>query len=709
MIFLGFSWVQSTQHVIASQQELLLSGIARTQSAILERQLSAAFTSTQILAYEIEQNNGKTDWFDDYADTLVNSIGDIKHLQLAPDGIITDVYPEDNQPILGLDILTTPKYVKEASLSVKTQKMFIIGPIDLVQGGAAVICRVPVFLNRGTQKETFWGFASAVIYLDSLLNATRLRTLESEGFQFSLTRQHTANQKTISLASSAQPLSDLYAITNLMLPVGNLSLSISRQSSSSFGTNRSVSYLLTLCISLLLSFSLYAMLIQPLKLQKQVKEKTLALQNLAYQDSLTGLKNRRFLQDNLSKSVSLELKHNPITAFIFLDLDNFKRINDTEGHNVGDQILTIIANRLDKFSQKSDLVIRLGGDEFALLLANTDTREYIAQRSEQILQYIRRPITFRSKEYSISASIGIAMIPDHGRDLITLMQNADLAMYQAKKEGKNQYAFYNENIKLTTHNLVKGEKDLAAALQREEFEVYFQPQFNLKTNQVFAAEALVRWNHPEKGLIFPDEFIPIAERTGKIVDLGYWVLESSIAYLAQRKLDNRPDITIHINLAPAQLSDFSLVTRVKTLLTKYQVPAHLVGFEVTESTILTDVPLAQKILHTLKNMGICFSIDDFGTGYSSLSQLKQLPVNMLKIDRSFIIELESNEDDQKIVEAIIAMAHKLNIKTLAEGIETRKQWQLLEEFQCDFGQGYYVSKPITAEAFNQGNLIVHSE
>ncbi|MCB5163217.1 CHASE domain-containing protein [Marinomonas algarum] len=280
MLFLGFSWVQSTQQAITGQQQLLLSSIVRTQSAILEGHLLSAFNSTQVLAYEIERNNGKTDWFEDYANALVNSLGDIKHLQLAPDGIITDVYPVGNEPILGLDILSTPKYIEEASLSVKNQKMFVVAPIELIQGGVAVICRVPVFLNKGAQEESFWGFVSAVVYLDNLLGATQLEALEKEGYQFSLTRQRTASQGTVILSSSALPIGDLYATADLMLPAGNFSLSISRQPSESFGTNRNVSFLLISCISLLLSFSLYAMLIQPLKLKKQVKEKTSELQDL---------------------------------------------------------------------------------------------------------------------------------------------------------------------------------------------------------------------------------------------------------------------------------------------------------------------------------------------------------------------------------------------------------------------------------------------
>ncbi|MBR7888743.1 EAL domain-containing protein [Marinomonas sp. A79] len=708
IVVLGLSWVQSTHQAIVSQQQLLLNSITRTQASALERKLSSAFTSAQILAYEVEQNNGETSWFEGYADTLIDSIGGIESLQLSPQGIISKIYPiEGNESAIGLDILNSPAFKKEASLSVRNQTMFVIGPIELIQGGIAVISRAPAFLHKGTEQERFWGFSSAIIYLDNLLEATQLHSLEDEGYQYRLTRKNTATKEDITLASSEVPLADIHAVTDLVLPVGTWSLNVSRGSIALAGAQKNIGYFLSLIVGLLLSAALYAILIQPLKLREQVKAKTAELQELAYRDPLTGLKNRRFIQDTLPKSLRGHQKRGRVSAFLYLDLDNFKRINDTIGHDVGDQVLTVIANRLDKFKRTSDLVVRLGGDEFGLLLGDVTNKKQVSQRADQILQSVRRPVILRSKEYVLSTSLGIAMIPEHGRDLVTLMQNADMAMYHAKLEGKNQYAFYNEHMKVSTHNLVKGEQDLALALEREEFEVYFQPQFNLKTDEVFAAEALVRWNHPEKGLVFPNDFIPLAESTGKIVALGHWVLENSIAYLAQRKLENRPDISIHINLASAQLSDVHFVSLVEALLDKYQVPAHLVGFEVTETSILADIPLARSLLQRLKDMGICLSIDDFGTGYSSLSQLKNLPVTMLKIDRSFIMELESNQDDRKIVEAIIAMAHKLNIKVLAEGIETRTQWQLLEAFQCDFGQGYYVSKPVTATAFNQGTPLLH--
>ncbi|NVK74357.1 MAG: EAL domain-containing protein [Oceanospirillaceae bacterium] len=705
---LGCYWTQSTNTSIIKQQESLLSGLSRTQASVLERRLSAAFTSAQILAYEVEQNRGSGEWFDNFADKLIKSIGGIENLQLAPDGIISNIYPlAGNESAIGLDILSNEQFQEAALLAIKNHQLIAIGPVSLVQGGIAVISRAPIFLNKGTQHELFWGFASAVIYLDNLLEATKLKQLESEGYQYSLSRKHATTKETILLSSSITPLAEIQASTNLILPVGTWTLKISRALDSQLKERKIIGYMISLIVAFLLSIALYAILLQPLKLRKLVKEKTSELQELAYKDPLTGLPNRRYLQDRLPDILYKNQKQKRVSAFVYFDLDNFKQINDTIGHDVGDHILNIVGTRLNQLRSTSDLVVRLGGDEFGILLSNILDYKQAEERANQILECIRIPAKVDDKEFILSTSLGIAMIPEHGYDLVTIMQNADMAMYQAKLMGKNQHAFYTEKMKISTHNLVKAESDLTLALQRNEFEMYFQPQFDLHTDKVFGAEALIRWNHPEKGLIFPDDFIFLAQNTGKIVELGYWVLENSIAYLAQRLEDGRPDILLHINLASEQLSDPKLVKAVQELLSKYQVPPHLIGFEITETSILQDIHLARYLLQTLKDMGICIAIDDFGTGYSSLSQLKNLPVDLLKIDRSFVMDLENDPDDRKIVEAIIAMAHKLNIKVLAEGIETREQWKMLEAFQCDFGQGYYVGKAVTAKEFNEGKPIKH--
>ncbi len=698
---LGVYWTHSMNSAIINQQVSLLNELSHTQAAVLERKLSSAFTASKILAYEIEHHKGDSSWFPEYADKLLQSISDVDSLHLAPDGIISQFFPiEGNELAIGLDILSRDKYKEEGFYAIKKQQFVLVGPVELVQGGTAIIGRAPVFLYSGTQREVFWGFVSSVIYLDNLLASTQLQKLEERGYQYNLSRVNIGTEENLIIASSTKPLTEIQITAELITPSGEWNLTISKELDVQLEEREIIGYTVSITIAFLLAVALYIILIQPQRLRALVKAKTKELEELAYQDPLTSLPNRRYLQDTLPRVLYNNQHRKRISAFIYFDLDNFKHINDTIGHDIGDKVLVVVANRLSNLQKKSDLVIRLGGDEFGILLGNIKSNNEVEKQADQILESIRTSVRIDNSEYSLSTSLGIAMIPEHGYDLVTIMKNADMALYQAKLDGKNRYAFYNESMKINTYTQIQDEYDLSQAIQGNEFELYYQPQFNLHTDKIIAAEALIRWNHPEKGLVFPDDFIPLAETTGKIIELGYWILESSIAYLARRKKEGKPEILLHINLSSKQLSDPNFVTLVQDLLVQYDVSAKLVGFEITETLILEDVELAKQVLQIFKEMGICIAIDDFGTGYSSLAQLKNLPVTLLKIDRSFVMDLENDIDDRKIIEAIIAMAHKLNIQVLAEGIETREQWNMLASFHCNYGQGYYVSKAITADQFN---------
>ncbi|BFM50972.1 EAL domain-containing protein [Marinomonas sp. THO17] len=709
VVLLGGYWTQSSINTFRHQQSSILNGLSRSQASALERRLASAFTAAQILSYEVELHNGQYTWFDTYANRLMQSIGGIENIQLAPQGIIKKIFPlQGNEKAIGLDIINNAPYHEATQDSILSKKMIAIGPVPLVQGGIAVISRAPIYLNRDTPKESFWGFASTLVYLDNLLEATQLKELTEDGYQYELWRPHNDKKERITLSSSQQALGDLRSSSKIVLPVGTWTLTISRNISNELSSVRSNGYLITGLVGLLLSSALYALLIQPLRLAHQVREKTIELQDMAYRDPLTSLPNRRHLHDNLPNILYKNQLRSRISAFIYFDLDNFKRINDTVGHDIGDQVLVIIANRLNTLRGISDQVVRLGGDEFGILLGDVQSQKAVSEFADKILRTVRSPIKFNHREFTLSTSLGVAMIPEHGYDLVTIMQNADMALYHAKQQGKNQYAFYTESMKINTHNTIKAEDELSNALKNKEFVLFYQPQFDLNTNQVVGAEALIRWQHPEKGLIFPNDFVPLAENTGEIVEMGYWVIETAIQYLARRKQAGLPDITMHINLASQQLADPKFVEHIEDWLSDYQVEAKLLGFEITETDILEDIELAKSLLQRLKNMGVCIAIDDFGTGYSSLAQLKNLPADLVKIDKNFVHELLDNEDDRNIIEAIIAMAHKLNLSVLAEGIETQEQWRMLTEFQCDYGQGFYVSKAVTEAEFNRApSLIQH--
>ncbi|MEP0072178.1 MAG: EAL domain-containing protein [Marinomonas sp.] len=706
IIAFGGYWTHSINKAAINQQTSVLGSLSRSQAAFLERRLSNAFSATKILAQEIQHHDGKEYWFEEYAVDLLDSMDGIAMLQIEPNGVIEKISPlKGNEAAIGLDILAGSKHKDEALLAIKNHQYINIGPIKLVQGGLGIIGRSPVFLYKGTQKEVFWGFTSAVIYLDSLLNATQLTEFEKEGYRYKLTRVDSETNELITLLESAKPLTETQATSNLVVPAGEWSLSISKPMKAELFNNTITGNIISFIVALIISVSLYLILMQPQKLRALVKEKTKELEELAYTDPLTDLPNRRYLQESLPGILYNNHKHQRMAAFIYFDLDDFKRINDTIGHDVGDQILVIVANRLNKFKQESHLIVRLGGDEFAILLNDIKSYEEVVDYADRILDSTRAPITLDNKKFSVQTTLGIAMVPKHGRDLITIMQNADMAMYQAKLEGKNKYSFFRNSMRSDAYSLIQDEYDLAQGIKENEFELYYQPQFDLETNQICAAEALIRWNHPEKGLVFPDHFIPLAESSGKIVELGYWILENGIASQARRKQQGEPEIVLHINLSPKQISDPNIVHLVQELLLKYRVSPNTIGFEITETLILEEIDLAKKVLQIFKNMGMCIAIDDFGTGYSSLAQLKNLPVSLLKIDRSFVMDLENDADDKKIVEAIIAMTHKLHLKVLAEGIETEEQHRMLNDLQCDFGQGYYVSKPVTEEEFRK---LVHA-
>ena len=700
IVALGGYWTHSMNKAAINQQTSTLSSLSRSQAAFLERRLSTAFTATQILAYEVEHHDGEYYWFDEYSNTLLNSIDGIESLQLAQDAIINKIFPlEGNEAAIGLNILSNTQHKEEALSAIKNRKLISVGPVNLVQGGIAVIGRAPVYLYRGTQREIFWGFASAVINLNKLIEATQLKDLINEGYRYDLSRINIISGQEVMLSKSEQPLTEVQASADLIIPAGQWKLTISKPMEEQLFNRNVTGYSISLLMAITIAIGLYLILIQPQRLRILVKEKTKELEELAYKDPLTGLPNRRYLQNYLPDALYKTQKRQKTSAFIYFDLDNFKRINDTLGHDVGDQILVIVANRLNTLKGNSNLVIRLGGDEFGIILNDIQSYEEAAEYANKILDNIKEPIVINNNKFTLTTSLGVAMIPEHGHDLVTIMQNSDMALYQAKLEGKNQYAFYNESIKMNAYTQMQSEYDLDQAIRENEFELYYQPQFDLKTNKICAAEALIRWNHPEKGLVFPDHFIPLAESSGKIVELGYWILENAIAYQAKRKRDGQPEVLLHINLSSKQISDPNLVQFVQELLLKYQVSASSVGFEITETLILEDLELAKSILQTFKNMGMCIAIDDFGTGYSSLAQLKHLPVSLLKIDRSFVMDLEHDINDRKIIEAIIAMAHKLHIKVLAEGIETKSQWEMLESFHCNLGQGYYVSKAVSGSDF----------
>lgn len=421
------------------------------------------------------------------------------------------------------------------------------------------------------------------------------------------------------------------------------------------------------------------------------------IRHLAYHDGLTNLPNRMLFEDRLSVALAQARRRKQMVAVMFVDMDRFKVVNDTVGHALGDRLLKDIAERLSGLVRDGDTVARMGGDEFTILLADGSGLVEAAEVAERILDACRRPWPLDAREFRVTASIGIAMYPNDAEDVESLIRNADAAMYRAKNQGGDAYHFYTPAMNATIGRRVVLESDLRRALDRREFVVHYQPQVNIDTGQVVGMEALVRWQHPERGVVLPADFIGVAEETGLIVQLGEWVLRSACSQLKAWQQLGLPPVRVAVNLSARQFQLRDLKNIVALALEETGLDPHCLHLEITESVAMQDAEYTISLLRELREMGVQIAIDDFGTGHSSLSYLTRFPIDVLKIDRSFVTDLTTDPNDAAIASTIIAMAHNLNLKVIAEGVETKEQLAILWQHQCDEMQGYLFSKPVPAE------------
>ena len=447
-------------------------------------------------------------------------------------------------------------------------------------------------------------------------------------------------------------------------------------------------------ISLLQSSSQVVVIVRDITEQHKTAE---VIRQHAYFDTLTSLPNRFLSLDRLSQMLNEAERNNEKTAVLFLDLDDFKKINDSLGHEVGDKLLIEAASRLQLALRKEDTVGRLGGDEFIVLLRALASNNNAIDISENLLKIFREPFHIDGRELIVTLSIGIAIYPENGDCASDLLRNADTAMYQAKSMGRNAYSFFTKEMNTVMTRRFEIEGQLHGALERNEFEVYYQPQFNVKYGTIMGAEALLRWRNPMLGNVTPDEFIPIAEQTGLIVPIGKYVIEQSLNFLSEWQTTSQQDYMIAVNLSPRQFRDNELIGFIKKVLSDTNInPDHL-EFEITEGVLMIGKSYIDVALLELHKLGIKLSMDDFGKGYSSLSYLRQYAFDALKIDRSFINGIALQKEDCDLVKATIAMAHSLGLVVVAEGVELKEQLTLLENLGCDYVQGYYFSKPIPAK------------
>ena len=422
------------------------------------------------------------------------------------------------------------------------------------------------------------------------------------------------------------------------------------------------------------------------------------IRHLAYHDALTSLPNRSLFEDRLAVALAQARRKQQMPAVMFLDLDRFKVVNDTVGHGLGDRLLQGVAERLMGLVRDGDTVARVGGDEFTLLLPDVAGPEDTVEVAERILESLRQPWVLEGHEFRITTSIGIAMYPNDGEDVESLLGNADTAMYRAKDGGRDNYKLYTPTMNAAIAERLALENSLRHGLERGEFVVYYQPQVDISSGRIVGMEALVRWQHPERGLVSPAEFIPVAEETGLIVPLGAWVLRTACAQNKAWQAAGIPPMRMAVNISARQFQLRDLIDTVAHVLEETGLDPQFLQLEITEGVAMQDVEFTVTMLRELREMGVQIAVDDFGTGHSSLSYLKRFPINVLKIDQSFVRDLTVDPDDAAIASTVIVMAHNLKLKVIAEGVETEDQLAFLRERECDEMQGYLFSRPAPAEA-----------
>lgn len=433
---------------------------------------------------------------------------------------------------------------------------------------------------------------------------------------------------------------------------------------------------------------------------RELQEKEKTILHLAYHDTLTRLPNRLMLIELVDINKDLEKELGGHFAIAFLDLDDFKRINDAMGHSAGDEFLKVVAQRLQQCLQNKGLVCRLGGDEFILLLTRTGGYEQITGIVRSAIAAINTPWHFKDSDFHISASVGIAVYPEDGQDADTLIKAADIAMYEAKRNGKNRYQFFSRDMHAASLERLTLESDLRQAITQAEFVLHYQPQFDYDS-RIIGVETLIRWQHPSRGLLYPGVFIPLAEETGLIVPIGDWIIYSACRQCAAWQFSSRTPLRVSVNVSVKQLQQPDFLKTVCKTLAETALPPHLLELEITETIAVTHTELVLPIMNALRDLGVRLALDDFGTGYSSLMYLKNFPLDVLKIDKAFIQDVPTNADNEAILQTILDLARNLRISAVAEGVETMDQFNCLKKHSCPIVQGYLFSPPIPAQEIDK--------
>ncbi|MFN2360263.1 MAG: EAL domain-containing protein [Marinobacter sp.] len=615
---------------------------------------------------------------------------------------------EGNEDAIGYNVAFSPERRQALEEAKATGNLDISGVIDLKQGGTGLVIYAPIFSG-----ETNGGFIAGVFRMEVLArHLLNSRALES--FRIDILDD---GEPAYALNQSAITDSSFSSTASVDLPTIDWALTVT-PSASWVNDQRNnwplVTFVIMLCMGLLTSLT--TLLVQQIlkrnqallktrrELDAEISQRQAVQQDLARletTDTLTGLANRRFFMEDLAHTLSIADRQMRQVALVMIDLDRFQMLNDSLGHQFGDELLIKVSERLNALSDEKVMVAYSGGDEFMICQQHVEDIDDVINLLGQIKQCFEEPFDVQGEKHGITATMGVAVYPQSGLDTDTLLRNADVALYRAKEQGRNTYQFYTEGMQDREVMRLELDKDLSHALANDEFVLYFQPQLDLNDSSINSVEALIRWQHPRRGLLPPVDFIPLAEESGRITDIGRWVVKAACRQLAKWQNGPYANLRIAVNLSGRELDDESIVDHIEEALEFHGVPADRLEVELTEEIFIQNIEHNLNQLSKLHKLGVHLAIDDFGVGYSSLGYLRDFPVDLLKIDRSFITDVAERHDDAVITRAVINLAHNLGIQVVAEGVETREQLDFLKNHRCDLVQGYLISHPLPAAGLEQ--------
>ncbi|MFS0827311.1 putative bifunctional diguanylate cyclase/phosphodiesterase [Pseudomonas phoenicis] len=677
-----------------SERLAMLNARLSALGAGLQAQLRATFGETEGLAQLIIADGQiSTVHFQSMAREALRVSPYMRSITLAPDDVIAEVYPlGDNQAVIGLDYRLLPDQYPLVQLARDRREAVLAGPVALREGGTALIYRRPVFLHGNRGVKFYWGSVSVLADIDRLLRAAGLNTYQD--FELAIRGADARGAQGGMIWGAAEGFEAPKASLLLEVPGGTWQM-VAAPLGGWPQPNPVRSPLFLLAIGCTLLFSLFVA--QLTRGQRLLAERNLALdesraklERLAHFDVITGSPNRVLFQQRLARA----LEQGQSLAVLMLDIDGFKQVNDSLGHAMGDLLLAQAAQRFMQALDPEDSLCRLGGDEFAFMLRGN--QDAVMARVEALLTALQRPFDLHGTATLITGSVGLAWYPQHGMEVDSLLRHADTAMYVAKEAGRNGWRTYHADMTARLQARLELERDLRRAVQHDEFELWYQPKLALADGRLTGVEALLRWRDPERGLIPPGAFIPLAERTGLIIPIGQQVLALACAQLAQWRDAGCLPGTLAINVAALQIERSDYVASLRDALDRHGLAASLLEVEITESVLMESQQQAFAVLERLQALGVATAVDDFGTGYSSLAYLRALPIDHLKIDRAFVKDLPDDADAVAIARAIIDLGHALGFRITAEGIETPGQYAFLREAGCDEGQGYLLGRPMPA-------------